>query len=323
MNPSELFKPITDQLNQVDSDLLRLLQSGDTFVSQSVARIIHAGGKRLRPALLLTSAKMCDYSGNRSVRLAAVVELIHTATLIHDDVVDNDSLRRGIPTMNSQWGGAVSIVTGDYLYSRAFEILAEYGDIEIMRCVASTTSRIAHGDLVQALARDDSSLTEEKYLSIISDKTASLFSCSCRLGAMLGRRINGEVEILSRYGYNLGMAFQITDDILDLTQEDESLGKSVGSDIREGNLTLPLIHTLRVADGKDKEWIISMLKSKAIDRNTVKRLRTMAQQYNGIEYSRKKAQAYAGACKKEISALGKSEVTDMLALFADNMKPDR
>jgi octaprenyl-diphosphate synthase len=317
MNYSRFYAPIQKELGTVEMRLQRLLQSDDGFVSQNVAYILNAGGKRLRPALLLTAAKMCDCSGEQAIRMAMVVELIHTATLIHDDVIDGHGFRRGIATINSCCGDAISILTGDYLYSKAFEILAESDDIDIIRCVASTTNRIAKGELLQAQVQGDSSLTEDKYLSIIADKTASLISCACRMGAMLGHGSNGSIDALANYGHNLGMAFQITDDLLDFTGAENVLGKPIGSDIREGKVTLPLIHTLLSADKKDKEWIGNTLKSRVIDTTILKRIRQILEQYKGIEYSLRKAQEYVEACKKEIVLLGKSDVYETLTMIAD------
>lgn len=317
MKNSEIYRPVRQALEDVEKHLKELLHSEDTFISETIPQILNAGGKRLRPALLLISAKICNYSGERGVKLATAIELIHTASLIHDDVIDNDTLRRGIPTINSQWGDTISVILGDYLYSMVFNILAEDKDIEVIRYVASTTSRMAMGDLRQIRSQYNLNMTEEKYLSINADKTASLISCACRIGAMLGNGCDGEVETLTRYGLNLGMAFQITDDLLDLTAEEKVLGKPLGSDIRGGKLTLPLICAMRVADKKDKEWIGNTLRSQQIDPNALSRMLEIVKRYNGIEYSLKKAEEYGKACKQELKSIKSSESHNALALFAD------
>lgn len=313
----ELYKPVIPELTDVEKHLGTLFHTDDAYIAQTIPQILRAGGKRLRPALLLMSAKICNYSGEQSIQLATAIELIHTASLIHDDVIDNDTLRRGIPTINSRLGDTISVILGDYLYSMVFSILAEVGNIEVIRCVASTTSQMARGDLCQLQHQFNMELSEEKYLTINADKTASLMSCACRIGALCGTSHNGELETLTRYGQNLGMAFQITDDLLDLIAEEKTLGKPLGSDIREGKITLPLICVMREGDKKDKEWIGSLFKSNQIDTPTLKRVRDIVNHYNGIEYSFKKAEEYGSACKKDLKSLQKSESQHALLQFAD------
>jgi len=313
----ELYKPVKHELADVEKHLRTLFHTDDAFVEQSIPQILRAGGKRLRPALLLMSAKICNYSGEQSIQLATAIELIHTASLIHDDVIDNDTLRRGIPTINSKLGDTVSVILGDYLYSMVFKILADIGNIEVIRCVASTTSQMARGDLCQLQHQYNMELSEEKYLTINADKTASLMSCACRIGALCGTNLNGEVETLTRYGRNLGMAFQIADDLLDFIAEEKILGKPLGSDIREGKITLPLICVMREGDKKDKDWIESLSKSKQIDKPTLSRIKDIINHYNGIEYSFKKAEEYGNACKEDLKSLEASETQNALMQFAD------
>ncbi len=312
-----MYRPIRQELNVVEENLRDLLHANDSFISEAINKVLSAGGKRLRPALLLLSAKICNYSGERGIKLATSIELIHTASLIHDDIIDNDTLRRGMPTINSQLGDTASVILGDFLYSLVFEVLAEDGDIDIIRSVATTTSQMAKGDLRQVLNKFNTELTEEKYLAINSDKTASLISCACWIGAMIGKQSNGEVDILKRYGLNLGMAFQITDDLLDITADQKVFGKPLGSDIREGKLTLPLIYTMRLANKKDKAWIRDTFKSKHINKDSVDQMQDIVKQYNGIEYSVKKAEEYSNVCKKELSLLKSSDCQETLAQFAD------
>lgn len=317
MTKSDLYKPIQHELAAVEKHLGELLHTDDAFIAQTIPQILRAGGKRLRPALLLMSAKICNYSGERSIKLATAVELVHTASLIHDDIIDNDTLRRGMPTINSKLGDTISVILGDYLYSMVFNILAQEDNIEVIRCVASTTSQMARGDLRQLQQQYNMALTEEKYLSINSDKTASLMSCACRIGALCGTSCNGEVETLTSYGQNLGMAFQITDDLLDLTAEEKVLGKPLGSDIREGKMTLPLICVMREADTKDREWINTLFRSRRIDKSSLHRVRDMVNRYNGIAYSMQKAIEYSNACKENLKSLEESEMQHTLVQFAD------
>lgn len=314
---SEIYKPIRHELAIVEKQLNEFLHSEDMFISDTVPKILNAGGKRIRPALLLISSKICSSLGKRSIKLASAIELIHTASLIHDDVLDNDTVRRGVPTINSTWGNTIPVLLGDYLYSTVFTMLAEDEDLEIIRCIASTTSKMAIGDLRQLRSQYNLDLTEDKYLSINADKTASLMSCACRVGAMLGKGHNGEVEKLSRYGLNLGMAFQITDDLLDIVAEEKVLGKPLGSDIRGGKMTLPLICVMRNADKNDQEWIGNTLKSKQVDDSSLKRIREMVKHYKGIDYCMRKAEEYGKACKSELKTLEQSEGYNSLTLFTD------
>ena len=314
---NEIYKPIRQELAIVEKQLNEFLHSEDMFISETVPKILNAGGKRIRPALLLISSKICDSLGKRSIKLASAIELIHTASLIHDDVLDNDTVRRGVPTINSTWGNTIPVLLGDYLYSTVFNMLAEDEDLEIIRCIASTTSKMAIGDLRQLRSQYNLDLSEDKYLSINADKTASLMSCACRVGAMLGNGHNGEVEKLSRYGLNLGMAFQITDDLLDIVAEEKVLGKPLGSDIRGGKMTLPLICVMRNADKNDKEWIGNALRSKQVDDSSLKRIREMVRHYKGIDYCMQKAEEYGTACKDVLKTLDQSEGHNSLTLFAD------
>lgn len=317
MNINELYKPIQQEMADVEKYLLYLLHTEDISISQSIPQILSAGGKRLRPALLLMASKICHSTGSRCVRLATAIELIHTASLIHDDIIDNDNLRRGLPTLNSRLGDTMCVILGDYLYSMVFTILAEENDMKIIRQVAATTSQMARGDLRQMQQQYNMELTEEHYLTINAEKTASLMSCACRIGALCGSGNNGEVETLSRYGQNLGMAFQIIDDLLDLTAEQKALGKPLGSDIRQGKLTLPLIHVLRQADEKEKQWVGSLINSRKIDPPDLNRVREMVTHYKSIEYCLDKAQHYSVVCKQELKSLEESEASRALIRFAD------
>lgn len=323
MSLEEIYGLVREELEQVERSLLEWSCSDDGFISQVVSEILNAGGKRLRPALVLISARSCNYQGERGIKLAAAVELIHTASLIHNDVIDNAGMRRGITTINSRWGDKISVLVGDYIYSRVFAVLAEDGDMEVMRSIASVTNQMTEGQLTQTLSRNDVSLSEGKYLSIIADKTASLFACSCRIGAMLGGTSDGEVEILTKYGFNLGMAFQITDDLLDLVGKEDTVGKTLKEDICEGKLTLPLIHAMRVADKRDREWMGKVFKSGQAEGDVaafapkLERMKGLVERYRGIEYSLEKAREYGEICKREIKALGRSECWNALALLPD------
>jgi len=317
MNLEEIYRPARRELQVAEERLLEFTRLGDEGVSESLSEIVSGGGKRLRPALLLMAAKACGYTGQRGIELAVAVELIHTASLIHDDIIDNADLRRGIPTINSRWGNKVSVLVGDYLYSEVIGVLAEDGDLEVMGNVISTARDMTDSEMTQTLRRHDVNVTEDEYLDIIAGKTARLMSCSCRIGAMLGEVHNGQADILGDYGLNLGMAFQITDDMLDLMGEEERLGKPRGNDIREGRLTLPLIHAIGTASEEDREWMVETFMSGHASDDALTRIGDIVRQRGGMEYSLERATQYCKACKEQLELLGKSDSRSSLAMLAD------
>ncbi|MBF0124839.1 MAG: polyprenyl synthetase family protein [Magnetococcales bacterium] len=213
--------------------------------------LISSGGKRLRPILLLIAAKMCGYRGQHHALLAAVVEFIHTATLLHDDVIDRSSTRRGQATANALWGDKAPILVGDFLFSRAFQLLVGHGDLHVLQIVADTCAIISEGEVLQLVISANLETTEEQYMRVVSSKTASLFSAAAQLGAVISRRPAAEEQGLARYGLLLGTAYQMVDDALDYATTREALGKSIGDDFQEGKITLPLIHAYQ--HGSDEE----------------------------------------------------------------------
>ena len=318
MNLQDIYGPVQAELEMTEKYLAEVSRSRNAAISEAVFNVLNAGGKRLRPALLLIAAKACDYSGRDGIKLAASMELMHTASLMHDDVIDHADARRGVPTINSKWGNKTAILAGDYVYSKAIGILAEYGDFEVMRTVSTSVATMAEGEMTQSLSRNNLSLTEEDYLSIISSKTASLISCSCRVGAMLGEVHNGEIDTLAAYGLNLGMAFQITDDLLDISGDSQTTGKPPWKDLYEGSLTLPFIYALSEGDKSDIELIrTSFNPDRQLDKNALTRMRDMLQGYGAIDYGRRKAMDYASACKDDLESLKSSESQESLAMLAD------
>ena len=314
---NQLYKPIQKELEDVETYIEKVITSENVFIAKNIPYILRAGGKRFRPALLLLSAKIFNSIGERAIKLATAIELIHTASLIHDDIIDNDTFRRGHPTLNTQIGDNVTVKLGDYIYSLVFSMLAEIHDIGIIQCVVKTTSKMARGDIQQIRERYNIHLSEERYFQINADKTASLISCACKLGALCGTTSDKEIELITRYGYNFGMAFQIADDLLDIIAEEHILGKPLGSDIREGKITLPLICILSKVDKSERAWIEQLITSRSIDDTSLSRIRTMVVHYNGIEYSRNKALEFARNAKEACQELEKSDVRDVFVSFAD------
>ncbi len=236
---------INDEMQAVDHLIRIRLQSDVVLINQLGQHIVASGGKRLRPALVILSARACGYEGDQHLLLAAVIEFIHTATLLHDDVVDASTLRRGQETANALWGNEASVLTGDFLYSRAFQLMVEADQMQVMRVLADATNAIAEGEVLQLMNCHDPDITEERYLEVIDRKTARLFEAAARLGAILAGLGESSQTAMAQYGKYLGNAFQLVDDALDYSSNSSTLGKNVGDDLAEGKPTLPLIHALR------------------------------------------------------------------------------
>ena len=244
----------------VDRLITDRLSSDIVLVNQISHYIIGGGGKRLRPLVHLLAARAAGYRGQNHIQMAAIIEFIHTATLLHDDVVDESSRRRGKETAHRIWGNAASVLVGDFLYSRSFQLMVEIDRIEVMRILADTTNTIAEGEVLQLMQMGNAELDVSDYFQVISDKTACLFAASARLGGILAGRSDDDCAALANYGLLLGQAFQITDDILDYSADDQMLGKSLGDDLAEGKVTLPLILAMQAVGSDEREQISAMIR---------------------------------------------------------------
>ncbi len=232
---------VQDDLRNVNDVIMQRMQSPVQLIPQLAGHLIAAGGKRLRPVLTLAAAKLCGYEGTRHCKLAACVEFIHTATLLHDDVVDDSSMRRGEQSANILFGNKPTVLVGDFLFSRAFQVMVEDGSLDVLRILSNASAVIAEGEVLQLTTTNDVRTSEQAYLEVIRAKTAELFAAACRIGAVVAERPAPEEEALRTYGLNLGLAFQIIDDVLDYSAEQARLGKRIGDDFREGKITLPVI----------------------------------------------------------------------------------
>lgn len=241
-----------DDLARVNEVILRRMQSPVQLIPQLAGHIIAAGGKRLRPMLTIASARTCGYRGERHIPLAACVEFIHTATLLHDDVVDTSDLRRGMATANAVWGNKSSVLVGDFLFSRSFQLMVEDGSLQVLDILSSAAAVIAEGEVLQLITANDTETGEQAYLDVIRSKTATLFAAACRIGAVVAERPRVEQEALESYGLNLGIAFQLVDDVLDYSAAQATLGKTVGDDFEDGKITLPLILAFRRGDSEER-----------------------------------------------------------------------
>ncbi|QIG78832.1 polyprenyl synthetase family protein [Stakelama tenebrarum] len=249
-----MIKMVAADMNLVNSVILDRMQSDVPLIPELAGHLIAGGGKRMRPMLTLASAKLLDYSGNRHHKLAAVVEFIHTATLLHDDVVDGSDLRRGKRTANIIWGNPASVLVGDFLFSRSFELMVEDGSLKVLKILSNASAVIAEGEVNQLTSVRRLDLTEERYLDIIGAKTAALFAAACRIAAVVAERSETEEMALDAYGRNLGIAFQLIDDAIDYASDAATMGKDAGDDFREGKMTLPVILAYARSEGEDRHF---------------------------------------------------------------------
>jgi octaprenyl-diphosphate synthase len=250
----------------IDREINRRLSSDVALINQLGGYIIHSGGKRLRPLIVVLSARALGYPGSKHITLAAIIEFIHTATLLHDDVVDASALRRGQATANSVFGNEASVLTGDFLYSRAFEMMVDVGNMRVMEILAKTTNTIAEGEVLQLLNCHNPDVTEERYLEVIYSKTAKLFEAAARLGAVINENDSATEEAMARYGMHLGTAFQLIDDVLDYTANSQELGKNVGDDLAEGKPTLPLLYAMRTGNETQRDLIREAIRKGGLGR---------------------------------------------------------
>ncbi|MFQ5897626.1 MAG: polyprenyl synthetase family protein [Candidatus Methylomirabilia bacterium] len=307
------------ELAAVEAEIARQLDSPVPLVQEMGGYIAGAGGKRLRPILLLLAARLAGYRGPRSVTLGCVVELLHTATLIHDDVVDQAPLRRGRPSANAQWGDDASILVGDHLYSKSFAMLVHDNDRRIMETLAWATVSMTEAEVFQLEKKRGGQAAEADYLRIITKKTASFMSACCRIGGVLGGLDAERLEALARYGLHLGVAFQISDDSLDFVADQDRFGKAIGADLREGKRTLPLIATLERADPFERAEILSLLRRRSLDIGEIDGIRRLVAKYDGVGYALAQARAYARATEEDLAPFPPSEEHETLALIAEHV----
>src|SRR3954471_21279718 len=305
MTFQSMLAPVAEDLRRVDELIAARLESDVALVRKVAEYLVGAGGKRLRPALVLLACGALGYRGEARFKAAAVIEFIHTATLLHDDVVDESHLRRGAPTANAAFGNAASVLVGDFLYSRSFQMMVELDDMRVMRVLADATNIIAAGEVMQLMASHDPQMDEARYLEVIRRKTAKLFEAAARLGAVLARSAPEVEERLAAYGARVGTAFQVIDDVLDYSGEESSIGKSLGDDLAEGKPTLPLIHAMRAGSAADK----ARVRKAIIDggREDFGDVLTAIRASGSLDYARAAARREADAATACIAGLPESE----------------
>jgi octaprenyl-diphosphate synthase len=292
---------VKEEFRAMDTLILNQLESDIPLIQQICEHIISSGGKRLRPLIVLLIAKSFNYQGNEHVALATVIEFIHTATLLHDDVVDNSSLRRGRKTANTIWGNASSVLVGDFLYSRTFQILTALQNLKVMDLLARTTNAIAEGEVLQLLNRNNPNTDEQHYMKVIANKTAKLFEAAAEVGAVLCHRPLFEQQAIGKYGYHLGMAFQLVDDALDFIGDCENSGKNIGDDLAEGKPTLPLIYAMKNSSPKAQQLIRNTIIRGGLD--SLEEIQFAIKETNALEYTFNIAQEEAKRAKAAICDL--------------------
>ena len=305
---------ISGEMQAVDALILQRLQSDVVLINQIGHYIINSGGKRLRPQLTVMAARAAGYGGELHIQLAAVVEFIHTATLLHDDVVDSSDLRRGEKTANALFGNEAAVLVGDFLYSRAFEMMVGVNSMRVMDILSKTTNVIAEGEVMQLLNIHDADTTEARYLDVIHSKTAKLFEAATQLGAVLAGLPAEQEQALAAYGMHLGTAFQLIDDVLDYSASAEDMGKNVGDDLAEGKPTLPLIHVMNTGTPEQAALVRGAIESGGLDR--LDAVLVAIESTGALEYTRKVAQKEADLSLSALAFLPESEYKQALTSLA-------
>ena len=315
---SQIFEPIRADLEQVDREFSRHVQSHVDLIPKIGQYIQTSGGKRMRPAVLLMASRLSGYTGDRAVLYAAVVEFIHTATLVHDDIIDDSDLRRGRLAVHSRWGNDITVLLGDYLYIKSMALALTHDTLDLVRVLCEVTLKMIEGELYQLTKNGDADITEDEHFEIIRRKTAYLFGGCAQIGGMLGDVPLEREQALREYGFNLGMAFQLVDDLLDFTGDAESVGKPIGADLREGKVTLPLIHLLRQQpDGAAAEIVRDVIASRAITTDQWATLLRSLKEHASIDYAYRRASEFADRAKKPLYAFPASSEREALLALPD------
>jgi octaprenyl-diphosphate synthase len=312
----EIFADVQEDLLAVERFMEEKINSNVDLIQTSTRYIYKSGGKRIRPALLLLAARLCGYQGSKAHYYAAVMEFIHTATLIHDDIIDEATLRRGQTSVNTLLGNDVTVLLGDYLYIRSMGLAIELGNLKILQVICEVTLRMIEGMILELNRGGDIKISEEEHLEILRLKTAYLFSGCAKIGAVLAEVGEEQVQILADYGLNLGMAFQVIDDMLDFMADEKELGKPVLSDLKEGHVTLPVLYALQ-AEPRAKTLVQGVIDRKAIDEVTGREILDLIRRHRVLEKARAVAEDYSSRAKQALAPLPDSHLKESLLVLAD------
>ncbi|WP_439577065.1 polyprenyl synthetase family protein [Elioraea sp.] len=297
---TELVREDLEACNRV---IVARMQSPVDLIPRLAAHIVAAGGKRLRPMLTLAAARLCGYRGDRHVKLAACVEFIHTATLLHDDVVDESALRRGLASANAVFGNKASVLVGDFLFSRSFELMVEDGSLPVLAILSRASATIAEGEVLQLVTQNDTATTESRYLDVIRGKTAALFAAATRIGAVVAGRDTEDEAALDAFGLNLGLAFQLVDDVLDYDADQATLGKTVGDDFREGKVTLPVLLAFAAGDESERAFWRRTIEDQEQGPNDLSTAQGLMRRHGTLAETLHRAEAFGAAAKASLARL--------------------
>ena len=313
----QILESVRQDLVEIEAALTKNLKPYLPLVSHVAKYILFSGGKRIRPLLMVLSARLCGYNGDYDKTMSVVFEYLHAATLLHDDLVDGADVRRGNPAAHSIWGNPATVLVGDFLLARSIAIAAETDSVPIIDILAHTTAQMSEGEIHQLLHRGDLALDETAYIEVISRKTACLIQAACQIGALLAEAPEEEVQSLAHYGYHVGIAFQMADDLLDYTADATVLGKAIGADLREGKLTLPVIYALNCASIEDRRRLETIIQAIGISRSDFQTVLGLINKYGGIQYTRDRAQEHIEQAKKCLHIFSVSKQRTLLEQLAD------
>ncbi|MDA8405010.1 MAG: polyprenyl synthetase family protein [Desulfobacteraceae bacterium] len=313
----QLSLRVENDLNDIEAALHENLNPHVELVRDVAGHLIFSGGKRIRPLLNLLCARLCGYTDDFIKKFSTIIEFLHTATLLHDDVVDEAALRRGKPVAHSIWGAPVTVLVGDFLLARALNIAAETGNPRIIQIISEITESMCQGEILQLIKKGDVNLSEADYMDVIRRKTGFLIQGACQTGAILAGAPEDVEARLARYGHHIGMVFQIADDLLDYTADTRTLGKTIGADLKEGKLTLPVIHTLEKAGTWDRSWLAELIARKEFSADEFGAVLRLMHEAGAIDYCRGIAENHVREAKKIIASFPPSQTTETLALIAD------
>lgn len=313
----QLFEPIREDLVRVDREFARHVESQIELIPEIGGYIQKSGGKRIRPAVLLMAARLAGYEGDKAILYAAVVEFIHAATLVHDDIIDEAELRRGRLAVHSRWGNDITVLLGDYLYIKSMALALTHDSLEVIRLLCDVTVRMIEGELYQLTKNGDVDISEEEHFEIIRRKTAYLFGGCAQIGGMLGSVTPEQEQALREYGYQLGVAFQLVDDLLDFTGDAAALGKPIGGDLREGKVTLPVIHLLRKGEPTADRIVRNTVRDRTITQEEWDVLCRLLAEHHSIDYAYGKAVECAETAKKQLYGFPPSQALDALLALPD------
>ena len=317
MDIEEIVKLAGPDMLGVESEFEKNLASEVALIPVIGRYILKSGGKRIRPLLLILSARLAGYRGERAVPLAAIMEFIHTATLLHDDVVDNANLRRGQESANMVWGNSASVLVGDFLFSKSFSLLTRHGDMEILRAVSDATTMMAEGEVLQLVKTCDLTISETEYFEVVINKTAVLLAAACQVGGLLGGLPKEKVDALYDFGMELGIAFQLTDDCLDYVAEEKEFGKAVGADLAEGKITMPLIHTISRVGEEEREKVRRIVEKEELDPEDLAWIMDLIRVNDGIGAAKRKALERVETGKAKLMNFPASPEREALISLAD------